>query len=129
MAGTYLFDTNTIIGLLNKQVNLGELTQGGDIAYIPYVVLGELYFGAFKSKKKSENLKKIKFLENAFSILTVDMTTPRVYGEIKSQLLDKGRPIPDNDMWVAALAQQYHLTILTNDKHYEEIDNLDVKNW
>ena len=92
--------------------------------FIPVIVVGELYYGAFKSKKIKENLKNISELLKIISVLGNDVETARIYGDLKSKLKKKGRPIPENDIWIAAIAKQYKLTIMTADQHFEAIENL-----
>ncbi len=51
------------------------------------------------------------------------------YALIKTSLLNKGNPIPENDIWIAAIAKQYYLTLITNDKHFSVIEGLDFEMW
>jgi tRNA(fMet)-specific endonuclease VapC len=53
----------------------------------------------------------------------------RQYGVIKNALRAKGRPIPENDIWIAAIAMQYHLTLVARDGHFQEVDGLVVGQW
>jgi tRNA(fMet)-specific endonuclease VapC len=55
--------------------------------------------------------------------------TAQYYGEIKNRLRAKGRPLPENDIWIAAVAKQYGLVIVSCDKHFNEIDSLVVEVW
>lgn len=48
-------------------------------------------------------------------------------GQIKLRL--KGRPLPENDVWIAALAMQYALTLVTRDAHFQEVENLQTVAW
>ena len=89
-------------------------------------VIGELYFGAFKSKKVKENLRAISSFMEKIPILENNKGIARLYGETKNQLKKKGKPIPENDIWIASVAKQYGLTIITNDIHFKEIDNLQL---
>ena len=52
-----------------------------------------------------------------------------MYGVIKQALREKGRPIPENDIWIAAIAQQYGLTLVTRDDHFTAIDGLTLEKW
>jgi len=56
-------------------------------------------------------------------------TTAQQYGDIKNQLRAKGRPIPENDIWIAAIAMQYQLTLVARDGHFHEVDGLQVEAW
>ncbi len=93
------------------------------------LVLGELFYGAEQSSKREENGKKIDALAQASIILECDLDTARLYGKIKSQLKVKGAPIPENDIWIGALAQQHHLTLVTRDKHFKNIEALPIESW
>ena len=78
---------------------------------------------------KEENRKKIDALALSSSIIECDVDTARLYGKIKSLLISKGNPIPENDIWIAGLAQQHKLTLVTRDKHFNNIEALLVENW
>jgi tRNA(fMet)-specific endonuclease VapC len=124
MNGKYLLDTNIVISLLRKDIKIVEKIEEVDEAYIPVTVIGELYFGAFKSKKVEENLQNISNLMENIPVLANSVGTARIYGEIKNQLKGKGTPIPENDIWIAAIAKQYDLTVMTNDIHFKEVVGL-----
>ena len=59
----------------------------------------------------------------------MDSVTAKIYGELYAALLNKGKPIPINDVWIAASAKQHGLTLITKDKHFAEIEGLDVEFW
>jgi tRNA(fMet)-specific endonuclease VapC len=61
--------------------------------------------------------------------LHIDENTAKFYGSIKAALRKKGKPIPENDIWIAAIAQQYDLILITRDNHFSEIDNLNTELW
>ena len=58
-----------------------------------------------------------------------DVGAARWHGEVKNVLRLKGRPIPENDLWIAAIALEHDLVVATQDAHFEEIDNLKVERW
>ncbi len=124
MNGKYLLDTNTVISFMRKDEKTVEAIHELEEVFIPVTVVGELYYGAFKSKKIKENLKNISELLKIISVLGNDVETARIYGDLKSKLKEKGRPIPENDIWIASIAKQYKLTIMTTDQHFEAIENL-----
>jgi tRNA(fMet)-specific endonuclease VapC len=124
MNGKYLLDTNIVISFLLRDDEVVRIIKERKELYVSVTVIGELYFGAFKSRKVAENIRTISsFLAN-IPVLVNDERTARLYGEIKNQLKKKGRPIPENDIWIASAAKQYGLTVITNDLHFKEIDNL-----
>jgi tRNA(fMet)-specific endonuclease VapC len=51
------------------------------------------------------------------------------YGQIKAELESKGRPIPDNDMWIAAIARQHNLTLVTRDAHFLQVADISKLSW
>ena len=62
-------------------------------------------------------------------MLVIDDVTCKHYGFIKAKLKRKGKPIPENDIWISALALQYNLTLATRDRHFEEVDRLTIEEW
>jgi tRNA(fMet)-specific endonuclease VapC len=61
--------------------------------------------------------------------LKVDEETSLAYGNIKAALRKKGKPIPENDIWIAAIAEQHKLIVITRDKHFKEIESIKLKSW
>jgi tRNA(fMet)-specific endonuclease VapC len=116
---SYLLDTNIVIGLFANESSITEkIKPTTSRIFIPSIVFGELFYGAEQSSKKEENRKKIDALAQVSFVLECDLDSARQYGRIKSRLKDKGAPIPENDIWIAALAQQHQLTLVTRDKHF-----------
>ena len=62
-------------------------------------------------------------------VFPCDLETAQWYGIIKDQLRRKGRPIPDNDIWIAAIAMQYDLILVTRDSHFDEVESLQTEHW
>jgi tRNA(fMet)-specific endonuclease VapC len=62
-------------------------------------------------------------------VLPLNADTAKRYGEIKNLLRTKGRPIPENDLWIAAIAQQYDLTLVTRDPHFKSVEKLKIEVW
>jgi tRNA(fMet)-specific endonuclease VapC len=63
------------------------------------------------------------------TILNCDKDTAQQYGIVKNKLLDKGKPIPENDIWIAAVAMQNDLILVTRDGHFNEIEELKFEKW
>jgi tRNA(fMet)-specific endonuclease VapC len=129
MNGKYILDTNIIIALFagDKSI-LAKLGQVDEV-FISSTVLGELYYGALKSARVNENLKKINDFAVDCTILACDAETAEEYGRIKAELTQKGKMIPENDIWIASVTRQYDLTIVTKDEHFHFIENLKTTNW
>ena len=93
------------------------------------MVVGELYFGAWKSARVSENLARVEEFVSDQAVLLSDLPVAREYGAIKAELRQKGRPIPENDIWVAATARHHGLVLISRDRHFEEVEDLRVQVW
>lgn len=129
MNGKYLLDTNVIIDLLANDEVVGKKLAEAEEAFISSIAVGELYYGAEKSSRPAENVSRIDEFAAITTVLGCDTETARHYGQIKNMLRAKGRPIPENDLWIAAVARQHSLTLVTRDKHFNEIDGLPTVFW
>lgn len=126
-AGDFLLDTNIVIVLMDSDMKL-EQSQVNDM-FIPYIAIGELYYGAYKSQFQQKNLQKLHQVIANNAILFADIETSSYYGRISAQLRAIGKPIPSNDIWIAALALQYGLVLVTRDQHFHHIDTLQLTRW
>ena len=130
MAGSkFLLDTNAIIALQREDEALKKLLTAATDVFVPVVAVGELYYGAYKSGRVEENRQNVAAFIAGRVVLRVDADTADVYGQAKQGLRAKGRPIPENDIWIAALAIQYDLMLITDDAHFAEVDNLNWQGW
>ncbi|BAY98749.1 PilT protein domain protein [Tolypothrix tenuis PCC 7101] len=129
MSGRYLLDTNIIIALFANEVEVKNSLAQADEVFIPSIAVGELFYGARKSGRAKENLQRIdEFIANN-TVIECNTETARYYGEVKHKLRFKGRPLPENDIWIAALTLQYNLTLVTRDAHFQEVENLQTIAW
>jgi tRNA(fMet)-specific endonuclease VapC len=62
-------------------------------------------------------------------VLGVDATVARRYGEIRGALRRIGRPIPENDVWIAATALRYDLMLVSRDSRFEHVADLELERW
>ncbi|MBI5960904.1 MAG: type II toxin-antitoxin system VapC family toxin [Chloroflexi bacterium] len=123
-----LLDTNIVVAILNQEPSLANHLTGITV-YLSAIVLGELYFGAHKSARITDNLARIETFVAQYPVLDCSKTTASHYGQIKQKLAVKGRPIPENDIWISALAVQYGLTLVTRDDHFKQVDGLLLETW
>jgi len=129
MNGNYLLDTNIIISLFDNDKSVIENIKGKSVIYVPSIVIGELFYGAYNSNKQKDNIKKISQFQKDVIILDCDSITGNHYGRIMKELKTKGCPVPENDIWISAIAHQYDLVLISRDKHFEKIDNLKLTKW
>ena len=129
MSGSFLLDTNIVIALFGGDALVKKRVATDSKFFIPCLVLGELYYGAQKSRRVNENTIKIKEFITGTKVLNCDSNTALEYAIIKNQLRKRGCPIPENDIWIAALAKQYNIALITRDKHFKEIKDVNVQTW
>lgn len=129
---SYLIDTDIIIYSLkeHKEINLQFKEKLHIPKSISVVTYGELIYGAKKSKHVEKNLAVAYRISELFPIINIDRSIMVIFGEIKSKLEKMGSRIEDMDLFIAATALSYNLTLVTNNtKHFENIDDLRIENW
>lgn len=127
--GRFLLDTNILIALIAGEPAVVAGVRSAAATFVPAIALGELYYGAQKSGRPTENLNVIDRLAAAAAVLACGHDTARRYGELKAQLRASGTPIPENDIWIAALSREYDLTLVTRDSHFEAVAGLATSPW
>lgn len=128
-SGKYLLDTNIVIAMFAGEPAIQEKRQNADRVFLPSPVVGELYYGARKSRRPIENLTQINQLVQDIQVLPCNLETAQRFGIIKDRLRRKGHPIPDNDIWIAAIALQRELILVTRDSHFEAVESLQTERW
>lgn len=126
MSGRFLLDTNIIIALFANESSIQQSLANAEEVFIPSIAIGELCYGAYKSNRVKENIARIDELAASIRVLTCTHTTAKHYGFIKNDLRAKGRPLPENDIWIAAITKQ---PLVSRDKHFNEIDDLSMTVW
>jgi tRNA(fMet)-specific endonuclease VapC len=128
-SGRVLLDTNIVIALLEGDAEvLSNLDLASEV-FLSAVVVGELFFGAAKSGRPAENAARVERFAAGRSILPCDLNVARAYGAVRQHLREKGRPIPENDIWIAATATCHELVLVTRDQHFRDVDGLTVSRW
>ncbi len=85
--GSYLLDTDIVIGLLGGDSKIGEKISVAAHVYLPSIGLGELYYGAHKSKRPNENNARIDALARTAAVVSCDEATAERYGRLKAALM------------------------------------------
>lgn len=127
--GNFLLDTNIVIEMFSGNRAIQEKMQNSYNVFLASPVIGELYYGARKSDRILENLRRINSFVDEHIFLACDLETADWSGIIKARLQQKGRLISDNDIWIAAIAMQHGLILVTRDSHFDEIESLQVESW
>lgn len=132
MANSMLLDTNIVIAVLRQETQVRETLAAFDHIFLPAIVVGELLYGAHNAQHPNKEMAKVESFLTSLdesAILPCDHATAQVYGWLKHQRSKLGRPIPENDLWIAALAYQYDLPLATRDAHFQTIDEVEVKSF
>lgn len=122
-----ILDTNIIIDFFRKKHEVVKAIFELENIFVPVTAVGELYYGAYLSKKSQTHIEKIEGFLSKVNILLMDEEILRLYGKIKSILKEKGKPISENDIWIASITIQHELELLSNDSHFENIENIKIK--
>ena len=129
MVGKVLLDTNIIVALFKGDGQVvNRIAQTAEV-FVPVIAIGELIYGAKHSGNVARNMTQVLDFSTHSVVLDCDETTAEHYGDIKNMLKTKGKPLPENDVWIAAIGRQYLLTIVTRDQHFKEIDGLFLEQW
>ena len=121
-----VIDTNVIIKMLNGDKTTIEMLDKIEKVFVPIVVVGELFYGAYKSARKDENMALFTAVLSTFETLPVDEAVAVSYAEIKTDLIKNGVKIPENDLWIAATAKANNLSLATFDSHFENISSIKI---
>ncbi|MCC5899482.1 MAG: type II toxin-antitoxin system VapC family toxin [Phormidium sp. BM_Day4_Bin.17] len=130
---TYLLDTNTCIQYLTGRsqaiIDKFKTTPRQNI-YLCDVVKAELYYGAYRSQKKEENLALYEFFFSHYISLPFDGESAKIYGEIRAELSKLGTPIGAYDLQIASIALAHHLILVThNTREFKRVKLLQIEDW
>ena len=127
--GNLAVDTNAIIAYRQGIPEVCSLIEGADTILLPVIVLGELFYGAANSTRPQENEQATrKFLAQSV-LVAIDEIIAARYADVRLELKKKGRPIPENDIWIAAICLELGALLLSRDSHFDHVPNLQVMNW
>lgn len=96
---------------------------------LPVPVIGELRYGALNSRKPDENLAEVERLVARCRVMDITLATAAVYARLRLQLKTKGKPIPENDLWIAASCVEHDVKLAAVDGHFDAIDDLQRLVW
>jgi tRNA(fMet)-specific endonuclease VapC len=129
VAGRLLADSNAFIALMRGDDGLVEIFDAASEVVLSVIVLGELVYGAMNSRSFETNLAKLAEVASTCRLTPIDETVAREYARVRLELKRKGRPIPENDIWIAATALSVRAEVLTDDAHFREVDGLVLRSF
>ena len=127
--GKLAVDTNAVIAYREAIPEVYTLIDSTVSIFLPAIVLGELLYGANNSAKPEKNERDIILFANNSILMSIDEAVAIRYAKVRYDLKKKGNPIPENDIWIAALCLGQNVPLLSNDGQFDKIDGLKVINW
>lgn len=126
MLGELALDSNVAIRYLNGDHDVVARVSHLSVVILPTVVVGELVYGAENSAQRPANLARYYQFIDTCVVLPIGRETATLYAQTRLQLKRKGRPIPENDIWIAAQCIEHGWTLATFDAHFKYVDALVV---
>lgn len=124
-----ILDTNALSALADGDEGLAEKMQSVSVPSLPSIALGEFRYGVLGSKFHRRYEGWLEKSLRVFAVVSVDGLTAYHYAAIRFGLKSRGTPIPENDIWIAALALQYRLPVLSRDRHFSFIPEIRHVTW
>jgi tRNA(fMet)-specific endonuclease VapC len=128
----YLLDTDIVIYTIKRRPPQvwDAFNRHADQLGMSTVTLGELIFGAQKSRQPEANLRVVEGLAARLTVLAFDEDAARHFGEIRAQLVSAGCPIGPYDMMIAGHARSRGLVLVTNNRReFDRVPGLRLENW
>lgn len=124
-----ILDTNALSAFVDGDSGVGEILRRQSRAAIPVIVLGEFRYGIASSRHRVAYETWLTAELPHFDVLAVTEETAVTYAALRVALKRSGRPIPANDAWIAALALQHRMPVLSRDEHFDAVPGLDRRSW
>jgi predicted nucleic acid-binding protein len=124
-----ILDTNALSAAADDDPSVVAILARADQVAIPVVVLGEYRYGIAQSRNRAAYANWLEGLLHDCLVLDILEPTTHYYAEITLELKQKGKPIPTNDIWIAALCRQHSLPLLTRDRHFDLVQGVKRITW
>jgi tRNA(fMet)-specific endonuclease VapC len=127
--GKVVLDTSVIVAALRRRPGIMERLRSVEELWVPLIALGELEYGVNLATQTTRQREAVRAFMQGASLLTPTSRTAEEYGRIKAELSRAGAPIPENDIWIAALAREHQLPLTTLDEHFSRVSGLTLPDW
>ena len=124
-----ILDTNALSAFVDGDPAIGEVMRHQARASIPVIVLGEFRYGIAQSRHRETYEQWLQAQLQHFDVLPVTDETAIAYAALRVTLKKNGTPIPANDAWIAALALQHRLPVLSRDQHFDAVPQIRRQGW
>jgi predicted nucleic acid-binding protein len=124
-----ILDTNALSAAADRDpAALGVVARAERLA-VPVIVLGEYRLGIAQSRRRTEYENWLREWIGTVTVLDIDDETTHHYAAIGLELRRSGKPIPANDLWIAALCRQHSLPLISRDRHFDVVKGLERIDW
>ncbi len=124
-----ILDTNALSAMADKDQSLMAVISAGSPLALSFIAFAEFRYGLLGSNRPEAGLQLLANLIANIPFLLPDIETLEGYAYIKDHLKRSGRTIPDNDIWIAALACQHAMPVLSRDRHFDFIPGIQRLEW
>jgi predicted nucleic acid-binding protein len=124
-----ILDTNAVSSHLDGDTQIRTILRRSAKYHLPLVVIAEYLFGLRGAQKSSRLSSLFRKLESDCELLLPDRATADWYVQIRHDLKQSGHAIPEGDLWIAALARQHALEIVSRDLHFDLVNNVRRVGW
>ncbi len=124
-----ILDTNALSAIADGQASAMDVAERAGRLAVPVIVLGEYRLGIAQSRHRALYQDWLREWISAVDVLEIDEETTHSYAAIALDLKKKGKPIPSNDLWIAAACRQHSLPLLSRDKHFDLVSGLRRLDW
>lgn len=124
-----ILDTNALSAAADGDSALIAILARAEQMAIPAIVLGEYRYGIAQSRHRASYERWLEGLLQDCMVLDVNEPTTHHYADISVELKRMGKPIPTNDLWIAALCRQHSLPLLSRDRHFDSVPGTKRVGW
>ena len=124
-----ILDTNALSAAADRDPAALEVVARAELLAVPVIVLGEYRLGIAQSRRRTEYENWLREWLGTVTVLDIDDGTTLHYAAIGLELKRSGKPIPANDLWIAALCRQHSLPLLSRDRHFDVVKGLERIDW
>ena len=124
-----ILDTNALSAAADREPGALEVVAKAERLAVPVVVLGEYRLGIAQSRRRTEYENWLQDWVGVVTVLDIDEETTHHYAAIGLELKRSGKPIPANDLWIAALCRQHAMPLVSRDRHFDFVKGLQRIDW
>jgi len=124
-----ILDTNALSAAADCLPGALHVVAAAERIAVPVIVLGEFRLGIAQSRRRAEYEQWLREWTSAVTVLEIDEETTRHYAAIGLELKKKGKPIPSNDLWIAALCRQHAMPLASRDRHFDLVPGIERVEW